>query len=76
LVGSGGGGVLVAADDAEAMADAIVQLVSLPDPAWREMSDKAFATASRYTWDDATDLFEAALKTAVQRARRGELVAV
>ena len=35
-----------------------------------------FDVAGRYTWDDATDLFETALKTAVRRARRGELVGV
>ena len=40
----------------------------LPDAAWREMSDKAFRTASRYTWEDATDLFEIALHAAIERA--------
>ena len=36
------------------------------------MSDKAFATASRYSWDDATDLFEKSLERAVERARLGD----
>jgi glycosyltransferase involved in cell wall biosynthesis len=76
LIADGTSGVLVAPDDAEAMADAIVRLVGQDDRDWRQMSDKALAAASRYTWDDATDLFETALKTAVRRARHGQLVGV
>jgi hypothetical protein len=45
----------------------------MPDPAWREMSDKAYATASQYSWQDATDLFEAALLRAAERSRHGDL---
>ena len=44
-----------------AMADAILKVCAMPDGEWRAMSDAAHATANRYTWDDATDLFEAAL---------------
>ena len=44
----------------------------MPDADWRQMSDKAFATASRYSWDDATDLFERSLERAVERARQGD----
>ena len=33
----------------------------LDDNLWRAMSDAALATATRYTWDDATNLFEAAI---------------
>lgn len=69
-----GGGVLVGHEDPPAMADAIVRVCTQPDPAWREMSEKAYRTASRYTWDDATDLFESALRAAAERARRGALV--
>ena len=69
---AGGGGILVPLDDSGAMAQAIERVARMPDPAWREMSDRAYATASRYTWDDATDLFEKSLRRAVDRARRGE----
>ena len=70
---AGGGGILVPRDDSGEMARAIEKIVAMPDPAWREMSDKAHATATQYTWDDATDRFEAALRQAVDRTRRGEL---
>lgn len=58
---SGGGGVLTPLDDPQAMADAILQLCNMPEPAWGEMSNAAYRTASRYTWDDAADRLEAAL---------------
>jgi glycosyltransferase involved in cell wall biosynthesis len=60
LIG-GGGGYLVRPEDPVDMAAAIVRLCRLSDPEWRALSDAAFATAARYTWDDATDQFERAL---------------
>ena len=51
------------------MADAIGRIVALPDDRWRAMSDVAHDTASRYSWDDAADRFEAALIRAVERSR-------
>lgn len=59
-----GGGWLVPAESPAAMAEAIVRLSQMSDEAWRCMSDLAYATAHRYTWDDATDRFEAALRQA------------
>jgi glycosyltransferase involved in cell wall biosynthesis len=70
---AGGGGILIPRDDSGAMARAIERIAAMPEAGWRDMSDKAFATASRYTWDDATTRFEAALRQAVERTRRGEL---
>lgn len=70
---AGGGGKLVPLDDSAAMARAIEEVASMPESAWRQMSDKAHATASRYSWDDATDRFEAALHRAVERTRLGAL---
>jgi glycosyltransferase involved in cell wall biosynthesis len=60
LIGQGGG-YLVGRGDSEDLADALGRLWALPETDWRSMSDAAHATATRYTWDDATDLFEAAL---------------
>jgi hypothetical protein len=37
------------------------------------MSNAAYATATSFTWDDATDLFEKALELAIERDRIGEL---
>lgn len=66
-----GGGILVHPEHPESMAHAIVQVATMSTDAWRSMSDKAYATANRYTWDDATEKFEAALLLAVDKARNG-----
>lgn len=60
-----GGGILVPGEDSEAMARAIVRICSMPDSDWRELSDKAYAAVSSYTWDDASARFDAALRSAV-----------
>jgi glycosyltransferase involved in cell wall biosynthesis len=73
---AGGGGILVPRDDSAAMARAIERVAGMPEVAWKELSEKAHHTASRYTWDDAVGKFEAALRVAVERTRRGELTAV
>jgi len=60
---SQGGGVLVSTEDSNAMAQAIVKVCAMSDSDWRAMSEIAYRTASSYTWDDATDRFEAFLKS-------------
>ena len=47
------------------MALAIEEICRMDNQAWRRMSDNAFNTASSYSWDDATKLFEAALERAM-----------
>ena len=61
---AGGGGILVPPEDAPSMADAIVKLCQMDEASWRDMSDRAHQTATGYTWNDATNLFEAALNKA------------
>ncbi len=68
LVGDAGGGTLVAPEDPQAMADAIVKVARMSDPAWRELSARAYAIATRYTWDDATTMFEQVLLDAHRKA--------
>lgn len=75
LVGEGGG-ILVRADDPEDMAAAIVRVMRMRDENWRAMSDAAYATASRYSWDDATDLFEQALRKSIVKSQRQPVAAV
>ena len=67
-----GAGIPVKPEDPEDMARAIEQICKLPDAEWRKMSDAAYATATQYTWDDAVNLFEAALRTAIYRRQRDE----
>ena len=57
----GGGGRLVDVDDVAAMAAAIVDYCRLDETAWRDLSDRAVATAAGFRWDAATRLFEANL---------------
>jgi len=56
-----GGGILVPMEDPEAMATAIVSVAGMSEQEWRALSDAAHANANTYTWDRATERFEAAL---------------
>ena len=63
---AGGGGVLVPHENPAAMADAIVDLLQIPDANWRRYSDAAFATAGQYTWEKMVDQFENVLNEAAR----------
>lgn len=67
LVGEGGG-VLVAAGDVEALAEAVVRVARMDEAEWRRMSDAAHRTATAYEWDQAAARFEAELLRARQEA--------
>jgi len=58
-----GGGILIKSEDPHDMARAICQICDMDDSAWRRMSDVAYQSATRYTWDDATSRFEGFLKS-------------
>jgi glycosyltransferase involved in cell wall biosynthesis len=73
IIEEGVNGHLVDVKDVDALADRVLRVLSLPEEEWRKMSDAAYRTATRFTWDDATDLFEKALELAIERNRRGEL---
>lgn len=68
-----GGGTLVGAEDWSGMAAEMERIATLSDPAWRVMSDRAYAAASRFRWDESSLAFEGALEQAIERARRGEI---
>jgi len=63
-----GGGILVRPEDPQDMADAIENLFSMTDDQWQDLSDKAFATARRYSWADAANKFEAALCSVLKKS--------
>ncbi len=69
-----GVGVLVKPEDPEDMARAIEQICRLSDSEWRVMSDAAYARATSYSWDEATDRFEAALCTAIDLSKQGDVL--
>jgi glycosyltransferase involved in cell wall biosynthesis len=64
---AGGGGFLVAPEDAQDMARAIGQILSMSETDWIRLSDLAHATAARFTWDQSSDLFEAALVASLKK---------
>ena len=64
---SQGGGILVNPESPEEMASAIAQICQMSESEWKKMSEAAYQTATRYTWDEATDLFEQALYRAIER---------
>lgn len=73
IIEEGVNGHLVDVKDVDGLADRVLRVLSLPEEEWQKMSDAAYRTATRFTWDDATDLFEKALELAIVRNRRGEL---
>jgi glycosyltransferase involved in cell wall biosynthesis len=70
-VEDGVNGYLVAVGDVASLADRALRVLSLPNDVWVEMSNAAFATATQYTWDEASIRFEAALHMAIERGRSG-----
>lgn len=56
-----GGGQIVPHEDPQAMGEAIVDICTQPIEQWQALSEAAYQTASRYSWEEATALFEAAL---------------
>jgi glycosyltransferase involved in cell wall biosynthesis len=62
-----GGGILLPSADPAAMAGAIEQVLALPGPEWRRMSEEARAVAARHRWEDSALSFESALEAARQR---------
>jgi glycosyltransferase involved in cell wall biosynthesis len=69
-------GFLTEVGDHEALAASLRQVLELDVSGWKRMSDAAYARAHRYTWEDATALFEQALERAIERAGRGEIAGV
>jgi len=69
FIQSGYNGYIVPVGNAEALAGRLVDVLALDEAKWRAMSDAALRTATRYTWDDATDLLEAALGDVIRDAR-------
>ena len=67
IIEEGKQGRLVAVDDVDGLARRLVEVLSLDEASWRAMSDAALEIALRYTWDDATTLFEQGLRRAIAR---------
>ena len=66
LIEEGKNGFLADVDDAEALAEQLLRTFELNEACWKRMSDAALATATRYTWEDASSLLEDALAEIVE----------
>lgn len=73
IIEEGVNGYLVDVKDVDALANRVLRVLNLSQEQWQQMSDAAYRTATRFTWDDATDQFEQALELAIERNKRGEL---
>jgi len=69
MVQEGQNGYLVDVEDHEALAQRLVDVLRLSADTWQKMSDAAYATACRYTWQEAGALMEAALQRAIDGSR-------
>jgi glycosyltransferase involved in cell wall biosynthesis len=54
-------GFTVDVDDAEALGARLTEVLSMEEGLWQAMSEAAYGKVLKYTWDDATGLFEHAL---------------
>jgi glycosyltransferase involved in cell wall biosynthesis len=61
IIEDGKNGFLVDVEDTAALATKITKVLEMNNADWRKMSEAAYETASRYSWDDATTLLENAL---------------
>ena len=62
VIVNGKNGYLVEIGDSFALATKSMSVLGLDLAAWEAMSEAALATATRYSWDDATDLLEEVLE--------------
>ena len=67
LIEDGVNGYLVDVGDTEGLARRLIDVLELPEPSWQQMSEAAYRTAEKFTWEDATVLFEKALELTVKR---------
>lgn len=67
VIHNGINGYVVPVEDDQALADRLIQVLKLSQNEWQAMSDAAYATATQYTWDEATKLFEKTLYTTIQK---------
>ena len=63
-------GFLVDVENPTRLGERLIGVLRLGEAEWRRMSEAALATARGYSWDDATDLLEAALRAVIADARR------
>jgi glycosyltransferase involved in cell wall biosynthesis len=71
LIEDGVTGYLVDVGDTGGLTDGLVEILGLPEPAWKRMSEAAYESVKNFTWEKATILFERALEVAIERFGSG-----
>jgi glycosyltransferase involved in cell wall biosynthesis len=66
-------GVLVDVGDVNGLAEGVLWVLSRSEEEWKSLSDNAYATAASGSWEESGRHFEAALKHACERSKRGEI---
>ncbi len=69
----GENGLLADIDDGPALAAALEWILARAAENWRKLSENAFLTSRRGSWEESADLFEEALHHALRRAARAEI---
>ena len=64
-----GGGILLDDYSAGGMAQSILTIEAMPESDWQAMSKQAYEVVRKYSWDDATKLFEKNLLNFMNSAR-------
>jgi glycosyltransferase involved in cell wall biosynthesis len=74
FISNGKEGYLVPPGKVDELAKRLIEVLSYSDSRWQTMSKAAYLSATHYSWDDATDLFEDALHVTIERRKQGELI--
>ena len=69
-VEEGVNGYLVPVADSEAMAAAILKVLTLDETRWKAMSESSYAIAKRFDWDHSAEILEDALMKVVRESER------
>lgn len=70
IITQGENGFLCEIDDIDSLAGAVMRVFNSTEREWLTFSDAAYAKATRYSWDDAAELFEQGLILAIDRQRK------
>ena len=62
IIAEGRNGFLLGVGDVDGLAARALEVLQMPPERWRAMSDAAYETAARCTWDEATAAFERVLQ--------------
>ncbi|MBF6650508.1 glycosyltransferase family 4 protein [Methylobacter sp. BlB1] len=73
IVRQGKNGFLCEINDVKNLTDTVIRVLGSTEKEWIALSNEAYATATRYSWDDATELFEQGLIFASNRQQDAQL---